>query len=87
MAAPLSPTLAPQDTLFCPTPHLLKQNSSKLMSEGVDVERLAACTIKYYKRLTHPKTILNYFRDGDWKIWYEDEEASGLLPNRQDINL
>jgi hypothetical protein len=59
----------------------------KLMSEGVDVERLAACTIKYYKKLTHPKTILNYFRDGDWKIWYEDEEASGLLPNRQDINL
>jgi hypothetical protein len=57
------------------------------MSEGVDVERLAACTIKYYKKLTHPKTILNYFRDGDWKIWYEDEEASGLLPNRQDINL
>lgn len=59
----------------------------KIISEGIDIERLAACTIKYYKKLTHPKTILNYFRDGDWKIWYEDESSVDHLPNRQDIDL
>jgi hypothetical protein len=59
----------------------------KIISEGIDIERLAACTIKYYKKLTHPKTLLNYLRDGDWKLWYEDESSVDVLPNRQDIDL
>jgi hypothetical protein len=85
MAAPLLPTLAPQD-IQSYTPSA-KAEFVKIISEGIDIERLAACTIKYYKKLTHPKTILNYFRDGDWKIWYEDESSTDFLPNRQDIDL
>lgn len=65
-----------------------KNEFLKVIQEGVDIEKLAACTIKYYKKLTHPKTILNYFKDEEWRIWYQDEVSTDVtLPNRQDINL